>query len=460
MLRWIALAVILASLPAFVYLLRNERTRDWAVLALGGMMFMVGKLQIDAAIISWPLWPGPVRGVLISPVDTLALALIVTRGARDNRIPFPLMSLLFLVPIALSIVVSNVPMASAMSLLQAAQLILFATAIAGEMTRPSALPRLLQGLSLGLIVQAGFVVQQKLAGVVQADGTLDHQNSLGMMVELAVLPLIGYLLEGGKSRLCYAGVAAGLLCVAGGGSRGTLLFLAIGLVVLVLFSLARGFSARKGKMLAAGIVAALIFVPLSVMTLKDRFGDATLVTEEKERVAMAKAARAMAADHPLGVGANTYVTVANTEGYAAAAGVAWREASRVAPVHHVFLLKRAETGRLGEITLYLLMALCAWRGLSLGRRARAPLLGGVTLGGGAAAVAALAHGHYEYVFSVGIIQRLFWLNIAIVFACLMVERRLSADAKRRRTLRARTRRPEEALGHDNLGIVGSSGSAL
>lgn len=447
--RFLALALIIASIPVFIGLLsRNPRNRDWAVAALGLMMFLVGTLQVDAAIVSWPAWPGTSKGLLISPVDSLALALIATRPGRDNRIPFALVSLIWLIPTTLSMFVSDVPMATGFKLAEGVQFILFATAMAGEITRPTALPRLMQGLSAGLIIQAGYVVQQKLTGVIQATGTLDHQNSLGMMVELSVLPLIGYLLEGGKGKLCYAGAAAGLLIAAGGGSRGTLLFLALGIAVLVVFSLARGMTPTKGKILAAGMAAAAIFVPLSLATLKDRFGETTMVTEEAEREAFKRAATAMAADHPLGVGSNMYVTVANTQGYSKNAGVNWNAGSRAAPVHNMYLLTRTEKGRFGEIMLYLLLGLCAWHGLLAGRRSRAPMLGGVTLGAGAAAVAILAHNYYEYVFTLGVIQRLFWLNLAIVFACLVVERHLAAAARTKRMAAARERTMRLAAGKD------------
>ncbi|MBL8657160.1 MAG: hypothetical protein JNJ92_07350 [Altererythrobacter sp.] len=450
--RFVALAIILASLPVFIGLLgKNTRNRDWAMAAIGLLLFLVGALQVDAAIISWPAWPGSSKGILVSPVDMLALAMIATRPGRDNRIPFAGLSVLWLIPTALSLFPSNVPMASAFVLAQGVQLILFATAVAGELTRPSALPRLVQGLSLGLIIQASFVVQQKLTGVIQATGTMGHQNSLGMMVELSVLPLIGYVLEGGKGRLCYAGVAAGLLIAAGGGSRGTLLFLALGISVLLLFSLLRGMTPRKGKILALGVGAAVVFVPLALATLKDRFGEHTMVTEEAEREAFKRAARMIADDHPLGAGANMYISVANAEGYSKRAGVNWNTGSRAAAVHNAFLLARAETGRAGEIALYLLILAVVWRGLTTGRRIQAPLLGGATIGAGAAAVAILAHNHFEFVFSYGVIQRFFWLNAGIVFACAMVERRLSVARRQRETalVRERARVPSDTGDHDS-----------
>ena len=53
--RFVALAPILASLPVCIGLLgRNTANRDWAMGAIGLLAFLVGAIQVDAAIISWP----------------------------------------------------------------------------------------------------------------------------------------------------------------------------------------------------------------------------------------------------------------------------------------------------------------------------------------------------------------------------------------------------------------------
>ena len=55
--RWIALLVIMLSLPMFIVMLqRGTLKRDWALVAMGLMPFISGKLQIDAALMTWPLW--------------------------------------------------------------------------------------------------------------------------------------------------------------------------------------------------------------------------------------------------------------------------------------------------------------------------------------------------------------------------------------------------------------------
>src|SRR5690606_7875244 len=122
-----------------------------------------------------------------------------------------------------------------------------------------------------------------------------------------------------------------------GGSRGAMAIVAIALVVLVLLSLARRFTQQKLKVLGFGILALAVVVPVGLNTLTARFGDTPFTAEEDQRAAFERAARAMAADHPLGVGANLFVSVNNLQGYAERAGVAWNFANRSAPVHNAYL---------------------------------------------------------------------------------------------------------------------------
>ena len=185
--RFVAIAIIILSLPAFIaFIGQNKARRDMALIALGAMCFASGALQIDAAIISWPTWQGTVKGIIISPIDTLALALIVTRANSFRFSAFAALIVAFIIPIMVSIAVSVNPMASTFTLFQMCRMLLVFVAVSGELARPSALRHLLMGLSFGLIVQAGFVIQQKLGGVVQASGTMSHPNVLGMLIELTL----------------------------------------------------------------------------------------------------------------------------------------------------------------------------------------------------------------------------------------------------------------------------------
>src|SRR3546814_10304683 len=70
-------------------------------------------------------------------------------------------------------------------------------------------------------------------------GTMGHQNLLGLMLHFVTLPLLALLLAGERSKLIMMGVFAALVAVALGASRGAIGFVAIGLALLFLLSLAR-----------------------------------------------------------------------------------------------------------------------------------------------------------------------------------------------------------------------------
>lgn len=417
--RWVALAIIFASLPMFIAAISsNPRYRDLAVLGLGLMMFLIGRLQIDAALITWPTWQGTARGIVVSPVDTLAIALIATRAKIAPMSSITIFIGLHLFSTALSILSSDVPLASTFSTYQYVRMILVFVALAGELHRQSALRHLLIGLSMGLMIQAGFVTYQKLTGVVQAGGAIGHQNITGLIVELTVLPLIGAVLAGEKNKFIYLGILAAMVVIAGGGSRGTIAFFALGMVFLLAFSLMRRITGRKMMVVGAMACAALVFAPLGYATLKDRFGESTFVTEETQRIAFERAARMMASDHPFGVGANMFTIENNSGAYADAADVAWNFANRSAPVHNAYLLARAETGWLGQGTFLLLLImppLIAFR-FAFGDR-KSPM-GEVALGSIAAILAVAVHSNWEYaIFLEGPLRGLF-MNFAIILGCI------------------------------------------
>lgn len=435
--RFVAIALVILSLPIFIALLTQYRDkRDWALFAIGVMLFLVGTLQIDGALITWRLWQGYVRGVFISPIDTLSLALIITRSGKA-RIHYLWVLLLFALPSLVSVAVSYMPMASFFVTMQTLRIALMFYALAGELHRPSAMRSLFGGIAVGLMIQGGYVIQQKLSGVVQAKGTADHQNILGMMVELAVIPLMVLVLEGDKRKLLYAGLIAALVIVAGGGSRGTMGFVAAGLALAMVLSIIRRMTPRKGKLLGVAVMASLLVVPLGLATLRDRFGDRSVTVLDEQRPAFERAARAMAADHPLGVGANTYVMIANEQGYSQRAGVSWGGNNLAAPVHNSFLLMRAEMGWFGEIVMILVIAVFIIGGLRTGFSEKKQPMVGMALGAAASGIVIAFHANYEYAWHLEVVQRLFFVNLAVLSACVALTRQTKRQRLRERRERAR-----------------------
>ncbi len=440
--RFVALAIIPLSLPIFIALLNAyKEKRDWALLAIGVLLFVIGTIQLDGAIITWRLWQGYSRGIFISLIDGLALALIFTRARSHMRIPLLGLMLLYLVPSTLSLMVSTMPMATLFVPLQTLRVILMVVAIAGELRRFSALRHLCSGMAIGLMIQAGFVIRQKLSGAVQATGTADHQNILGMMVVMALIPLVALVLEGERRIVTYAGIIAGLIVVAGGGSRATMGFSIAGLVLLLVLSLWRRVTARKGKVLGIALLIGMIFIPLGFATLTDRFGGSAMENVEDQRPAFEQAARSIAADYPFGVGANTYVLIANGQGYSQRAGVSWFGGNLAAPVHNSFLLMRAEMGWLGQLIMLAILIVPIIVGMRMAFADRRSPLASMGISSAVVATIAALHCNFEYAWHLESVQRLYFTNLAILSAVIMVSRetiREKARAKRQRLRTAQT----------------------
>jgi hypothetical protein len=392
------------------------------LVALGLALFLGDSLRIDGSIIGWPLWNGTVRGIEISSVDMLAIALMVTRRRVPGSLPFWGVIALYGATLFLSLLPSSVPMASLFVCWQFARMAVLFAAIAGECHRDDMRNGLLMGLSLGLILQAGYVAQQKASGVVQATGTMYHQNALGMMTELALLPLLAALLAGDRRKLILAGIVGGMIVIAGGGSRGAMSIAGGGVVVLMVLSLARGVTPVKLKVVGLGVLALAVATPFAMMTLKDRFGSNSITAQDDQRPAFERAASAMAADHPLGVGANLYVPTANTKGYADKAGVAWNFANRSAPVHNAYLLTRAETGWLGELALILLLVVPLLQGLRLAFSRRRGASGELALGCAVALGVNIVHNNFEFAALLYNVLMLIAVNIALIAAIVRASR--------------------------------------
>src|SRR5690606_4489438 len=106
-----------------------------------------------------------------------------------------------------------------------------------------------------------------------------------------------------------------LVAVALGASRGAVAFVGLGLVLMVVLSLMRGSTARKWQIVGAGALVLALVVPVAWGSFAERFAANPLEGGYDERAAFENAAKAIWADHPMGVGANQYVVVANSQGY-------------------------------------------------------------------------------------------------------------------------------------------------
>jgi O-antigen ligase len=153
-----------------------------------------------------------------------------------------------------------------------------------------------------------------------------------------------------------------------------------------------------------------------------------------ERAAFEKAAHLMIQDHSMGVGANEYVLVANTQGYSNRAGVIPAPGSRSANVHNVYLLIAAETGMLGLASFVVLLVYSIFSAFRLAwakprfRYSQLALAVGVTL----AAIG--AHNFVEWIFVTEGMQYLFAICLGSIIGLRRQRMDGLAAAKRNQRL--------------------------
>ena len=74
--KWIFLLALIIGTPALAGFLRSQpRYIVQACFVLGATMFFLAP-RLWAAPIAWPLWPGLARGIEVSFVDAISIALI------------------------------------------------------------------------------------------------------------------------------------------------------------------------------------------------------------------------------------------------------------------------------------------------------------------------------------------------------------------------------------------------
>ena len=144
---------------------------------------------------------------------------------------------------------------------------------------------------------------------------------------------------------------------------------------------------------------------------------------------MTAAARMIIADHPLGVGPNQYLFVANLGGYSERAGVAWNYANRSAPVHNSYLLVWAELGLVGLIGLLTMIFSVVVVGLKAMRRLVWDERSELMIGTLATVIVVSVHIAFEWLFITNYVHYLLAMNVgALVGITASLQRRPGKSA--------------------------------
>ncbi|WP_296722729.1 O-antigen ligase [Erythrobacter sp.] len=425
-------ALALLALPIFIVILRQSQTRRYQAFVAIGLLPLLSDWPLIGYVYGWPTWSGISKGFSLSFVVMLAVALIHTNKRKISGIPFAWIFILYAIAVIISVLNSRMYLASLFTLWQYLSVVTVFLAICLEADNPKVYRSILTGFAFGLIYQSGHVIWLKLNGVGQAAGTLGHQNLLGIGVELTMLPVLAAVLAGDRRPVMFAGLVAGLICIAGTGSRGTVGIGGGAAIILIFLSLARRPDRRKFGLATVCVLAVAIAAPFALGNLKTRFQDTSFFTTETERELFEDAARSMANNNPLGVGANQYVFVSNVEGYADRFGIPWQLADRSVPVHNGYLLARAETGRLGEWAFIIAIFLPLFAALKIAVIDRKSLTGDLLIGSAMALVAVAAHSFYEFGLHLFPLQLLFYMNLGLIAAEVRARRyKLPGKALRR-----------------------------
>ena len=120
----------------------------------------------------------------------------------------------------------------------------------------------------------------------------------------------------------------------------------------------------------------------------------------------------MFSDHPLGIGSNHYLVIANVEGYNDRAGVQLN--SRTSIVHNVYRLVSTETGWLGLITFLLLLLRPLIVAFSCGWSNRSDKRGDLLIGIGVGLLIVYIHSYFEWIFVRSETQYMFAIQIGLV----------------------------------------------
>ena len=414
--KWAALAIALASiLPLAAWLRRNPHQVPKVWMLMGFLPFGVGGFHLYMAVISWPGWPGYVKGTELSVMDTLAVALYLSLRRTGSGVPFRLSMTFYFLAVLLSAFQNSVPMATFFYAWQLARVFLVYAVVAKASTDERVVPALLTGMMIGLCFEAAEAVWERFGlGILQTGGTLGHQNFLGLMSHFVTFPWVALLLAGEKGWRPIVGPVAGIVIAVLTVSRATLGLIGVGCFGLFSLSALRKWTPRKAMVLMAGLAALCALTPIALSSFEQRFKGETTASNYDERAAFERAATDIISDHPMGIGANNYVVVANVDGYNTKAGVAWVIGSDSANVHNVYYLVTAESGYIGLITFLLMLARPLIVGFRCASRSRADRRGDLLLGLSTSLLVVYIHSYFEWIFITFAAQYMWALEVGMV----------------------------------------------
>lgn len=414
--KWLALALFLLAGPALMAWLRtNPPKAHWAWAALSFLPFVIGPWHLSVAPYATPGWSGYVKGWEVSLLDAVAFGVLFGTRSRWPRPALFIPFLLYFLAAFLAVFQArffNLALGYPVQLARVG-LVLAAVARVSMMERGER--AVMTGLIAGISVQALYAIAARAGGALQTGGSLGHQNLLGFVSHMVVMPAFAMLLAGRWPKTALLGSIAGLIVVSLTASRATIAIAGAGLILTLALSLIVRMTGRKAGVAVLGLVLLGLSAPFAYSALERRASvqKINLISEDTERTAFARAAKAIFAAKPLGIGPNHYVFIANTEGYNERAGVNWAFGNRNANVHNSYLLIAAESGWPGLITVIILIGSAIMLSISTAVRFRREPGAEVLIGVSVGLAAMAAHGFAEWMFMVFPVQYVFACSLGL-----------------------------------------------
>ena len=256
--KWAFLFLSLAAILPLAGWLRNNPRQNVVWIVIGLLPFALDPFHLYMAIVSWNFWPGYVKGVEVSILDILAIAVYVGLPKTRSPLPFKIAFATYFCAAILSAFQADVPEAALFYPWQLARMFLVYSVIAKACADEQIILSLLKGMAIGICLEAFLVIFQRFVlGEFQTSGTFIHQNDLGLASHFVVFPFLALLLAGKRGWEPPTAPIAGFVVAVLTVSRATLGLAGLGYITLFLISSLRSWTRRKG------ILAAIITVSIA-----------------------------------------------------------------------------------------------------------------------------------------------------------------------------------------------------
>jgi len=416
--KFVFLAIaVLAVWPIALLLRAQPRFRPVFWTFVGLIPFIATFFRLQVAFVSWgDFWRGHAFAVEVALFDLLMISAYLSlqfRPATFSHVPF----VIYVLAVFQSILHAEFATASMFFFTQTLRIYLAVFVISKCAIDISVSMALLRGLGLGIVIQAVMVTWQRVVlHTVQPSGTFGHQNILGMSAHFVVYPHFALAIMARRGLIHLLAPLAGAWIVANSASRGAVGFFGMGVTATYLLTALGRWTMRKTVVTAAGILGALILAPVVINAFMRRLSVNPMQEDVyDERGAFNRAALAILDQFPFGVGANHYVYVAKTYGYALRAGVVPVEANLGTVVHNAYLLMAAETGYIGLVSFLVMLLYPLTVALVVGLMNRNTTDGALLLGVGISLLAVYMHSYFEWILFNSEIQYLLAITFGLAF---------------------------------------------